>query len=142
MTDGNTIFLGIIAVATVTMAILQVGAAISLLRVARRVTTLADRVERDVAPLVDQLRVISQEASRAASLAVAQLERADRLFASVSARADETMGLVQQSIVAPIREGAALLAGLRAGLAAIKGIWGKPGPARHTVEEEDALFIG
>lgn len=142
MTDGNTIFLGIIAVATVTMAILQVGAAISLLRVARRVTTLADRVERDVAPLVDQLRVISQEASRAASLAVAQLERADRLFASVSARADETMGLVQQSIVAPIREGAALLAGLRAGLAAIKGIWGKPGLARHTVEEEDALFIG
>jgi hypothetical protein len=142
VTDGGTIYLGIIAFATVMMALLQVGAVIYLIRVAKRVTTLVERVERDVAPLVDQLRAVTHEANRAASLAVAQLERADRLFATFSARADETMGLVQQSIVRPLREGTAIVAGIRAGLAAIKEVWGPRRPVHQGVEEEDALFIG
>jgi len=142
VTEGGTLFLAIIAFATVTMALLQLGAVIYLMRVAKRVTTIADRVERDVAPLIDQLRAVTQEANHAAALAVAQLERADRLFANFSARADETIGLVQQSILNPLREGTAVVAGIRAGLAAVRELWGSRRPAGRGVEEEDALFIG
>ena len=137
-----TLFLGIIALATAVTALLQLGAVVYLVRMAKRVTALTDRVERDIGPLVEQLRSVTLEANRAASLAVAQLERADRLFASFSARADETMTLAQQSIVRPLREGTALLAGIRAGIAALRDVWSPRRPPRQPVEEEDALFIG
>ena len=137
-----TLFLGIIAIATAMTALLQLGAVVYLVRMGKRVTALSDRVERDLGPLVEQLRSVTLEANRAASLAVAQLERADRLFASFSARADETMTLAQQSIVRPLREGTALIAGIRAGIAALRDVWGPRRTPRQPVEEEDALFIG
>ncbi|HXH06441.1 MAG TPA: hypothetical protein VNI83_07600, partial [Vicinamibacterales bacterium] len=72
---------------------------------------------------------------RTAALAAAQAERWDRLTADLARRVDETADILQKALVNPAREGLALVAALRAGLAALRG--------RGTrVEEEDALFIG
>ena len=73
-----------------------------------------------MAPLVANLHTIGAEAARASALATAQVERADRLFADVSAKVEETTSVVQQAIMAPAREGLAVMAGLRAALTSLR----------------------
>ena len=51
----NTLFLGLIAVATVIMAVVQIGVILVLIRLARRVEEVSQRVEREIAPLAERL---------------------------------------------------------------------------------------
>jgi hypothetical protein len=138
----NDVFLGIIAVAVAVMAAIQVGAIIVATRVAKRVDRLAHQIEHDIRPVFDNLSVMSAEAARAAALAATQVERADRLFDDLVQRVDVTLNTLQNRVLGPAREGAALLAGLRAAL----GVFRDPRDARRkrtsAAEEEDALFIG
>jgi hypothetical protein len=138
----NELFLGIIAVAVALMAAIQVGAIVVAARLAKRVDRLADRIEEDVRPVFQNLNVMSAEAARAAALAATQVERADRLFAELAQRVDVTLNILQSRVLGPAREGAALLAGIRAALGVFRD---RRHPVRKrpsAVEEEDALFIG
>jgi predicted PurR-regulated permease PerM len=134
-------FLGIIAVATLVMALVQVGAIVFALRLSAQVQQLANSVQQDIRPLIARANAIAEDASRTATLATAQAQKIDTLMTQLTRRVDETAGIIQEAIVVPAREGLALLAGLRAGLAALRGIRDLRGrPAR--AEDEDALFIG
>jgi hypothetical protein len=135
-------FLGVIAVAVLTMAAIQVAAIVFALRAARRVGEAVSRLERNVAPIVANLQTITADATRATAMAAAQVDRATRMMSDLSKRVDETAAAVQASIVGPAREGYALLQGILAALAVFR-----PGPPAGTkrpaaAEEEDALFIG
>jgi hypothetical protein len=136
------VFLGVIAFAVLVMAALQVGMVVYGARLARRVTELAERVERDVTPVFASLQTVGADAARVTALAATQMERADQLFADVSQRIQETTVVLQESVVAPAREGAAVVAGIRAAIAALRdvgrGTRGRGGRA----DEEDPLFIG
>ena len=138
----NDVFLGIIAVAVALMAAIQVGAVIVATRLAKRVDRLADSIEHDIRPVFQNLTVMSAEAARAAALAAVQVERADRLFADLTERVDVTIDTLQSRVLGPAREGAALLAGLRAALAALRDRGETVRKRPTAVEEEDALFIG
>jgi hypothetical protein len=137
--DWGVVFLGIIAVATLATAVVQVGVLIAAGRAARRIDRLADRMEQELKPIFVHLDTIGREASRATALAAAQVERVDLLFADVSRRVGETMDGAQSAIAGSAREGAAVLAGLRAALAVLRDV--RAGRARQRSEEEDALFI-
>jgi hypothetical protein len=139
LTPWAAIFLGIIAVATVTMAVVQVGVIVAAGRLARRVDRLADQVEQELKPLFAHVNAIGRDASRAMALATVQVERADKLFADISAKVDETVATLQSSLIAPAREGRALLAAFRAVIAAIRNARSRAGQAG--ADEEDALFI-
>jgi hypothetical protein len=55
---------------------------------------------------------------------------------------DETTTVLQEAIVTPAREGLAIVAAVKAGLAALRGMRDLgAGNGRHA-EEEDPLFIG
>jgi hypothetical protein len=143
VTEWSPIFLGVIAAAVLVMAVIQVWAVIAAARLALRVNRLAAQIERDVAPLVTNLQTIGAEAARASALATAQVERADRLFAEVGARVEETTAAVQQAIMAPAREGVAIVAGLRAALTALSD--SRQAAARRRAprpDEDEQLFIG
>jgi hypothetical protein len=118
VTDWTPVFLGIIALSVLAMAVVQVGVLVYGTRLARRVNTLTERVEREVTPVFAHLQTMSAEAARASTLAAQQVERADRLFADVAGRLEETAAAVQTAVIAPAREGLAVLAGLRAAAAA------------------------
>jgi hypothetical protein len=133
------IFLGVIAVATVAMAVVQVGVIVAAGRLARRVERLADQVERELTPLFTHVNAIGRDASRAMALATAQVERADKLFGDLAAKIDQTVAMLQSNLVAPAREGRALLAALRAVLGAIRGARARARQAG--ADDEDALFI-
>ena len=134
------VFLGVIAVATLAIAIAQVGVIIAAGLMARRVGRMVAQLERDVKPLFGHLNAIGQDASRAVALATAQVEHADQLFTDVAARIEQTMNVVQASIGGPAREGRAMLSAFRAALQAIREL--RHGRARQgRGDDDDPLFI-
>lgn len=135
-------FLAIIAVAVLVMAVIQVAGVVLAARTARRVDRLADRLEQDLRPIVTNLQTMTSEAARASALAVAQLERADRLFTDLGHRAEQILVSVQDTLIAPAREGFAWLTGLKAALSAFRELRENAPAAAPSVDEDDALFIG
>jgi hypothetical protein len=133
------VFLGIIAVATLATAVVQIAVLLAAGRLAKRVERLAEHVEQELKPMFGHLNAIGRDAARAAALATAQVERADRLFADLSHRVEETLNVVQSAVTGPARESTAILAGIRAMLGTLRDV--RAGRARSRAEDEDALFI-
>jgi hypothetical protein len=139
VTTWSQVFLGVIAIATLATAIVQVGVLVAAGLVVLRVGRLLEKVERELQPAFAQVNAIGRDAARAVSLAAAQVERADKLFTDVTRRIDETLSVVQSTIVAPAREGKAVLSALRAALDVLREA--RRHRRSHRAEEEDALFI-
>lgn len=149
MNDWSGVFLAIIAVATLVMALIQVGAIIALLRVARQAQESMTVLQRDVRPLLADVKPllaraneIADEASRTMTLAAAQAQKVDHLVTDLTRRVDETSVLVQQAIVTPAREGLAMVAAVKAAMGVIRRSGDFRGRARRHENEEDPLFIG
>jgi hypothetical protein len=141
VSDWPTLFLAVIAAATGVMAVIQIGVTIYGARLARRVNRLADRVERDIEPFLGKVEEMTSDATRATKLAVAQVERADQMMARLSRRAEETLDVAEQVLVAPARQALALIEGLRAVFSSA-GERPKPGDDGESTEPDEALFIG
>ena len=143
MMETSTLFLGTIALSVLVMATVQVGMIIYGARLAQRVNRLVDQVEKEIKPALTRVNAVSGDVNRVTTLAVAQLERVDQLFAQFADRFDHLMS-VAQDVVAPVRQGAALLQGMRAALVALRGVagGGPPGAAERAGDDDEALFIG
>jgi hypothetical protein len=133
--------LGVIAVATAVMALLQIGALVMLVRVVMQVRDMASAIQQDLRPLIARANAIADEAQRTATLATAQAQKIDRLMTDLTRRVDETSIVIQDTILTPAREGMAIVAGLKAALGALRGLRDVRGRTSR-VEDEDALFIG
>ena len=141
MTTKAEILLGVIALATLTIAIVQVGIIVAAGMLARRLARLTDQVEREIAPLFGHLNAIGRDAARATALASAQVDRADKLFADLAARIEQTLNTLQGSLSAPAREGRALLSAWRAGFQVLRDLRQNARARQGRGEDEDALFI-
>jgi hypothetical protein len=143
VTNGwSDVALGVIAVATLVMALIQVGAVIALLRIARQAQATLSSVQQEVRPLIAKASAIADEASRTATLANVQAQKVDRLVTDLSRRVEETAAVLQEAIVTPAREGMAIVAALKAGLGVFRSAGAlRPGQGR-TADDEDPLFIG
>jgi archaellum biogenesis protein FlaJ (TadC family) len=135
------VFLGVIAVATLAIAVAQIAVIVAAASAAKRLGELADTFEREVKPLVGHLNAIGRDAARAAQLATAQVERADKLFADVAQRFEQTLAGVEASISAPAREGRALLSAFRAAFQALRELRRDGRGRQGRGDDEDALFI-
>lgn len=139
MSDWATIFLGVIAAATLVTAIMQVVVLVAASRLVKRIGLFVDQVEGEVKPVLGHLNAIGRDASRVASMAATQVERVDRLFTSLLDRLDETLETIRTAVGKPAREAAALIAGLRAALTLVREM--RKDRARARADEEDGLFI-
>jgi hypothetical protein len=142
----NDVFLGLIAAGVMLMAVGQVTAVIMAIRATRRVGDAFARLEDSIRPIVSNVQQMSEDAARAASIATAQVARAERMMDDVSRKIDDTMNMVQHSILAPARNGMAMLEGLKAAFGAFFGGSSsaprrRPSPA-PAMGEDDASFIG
>ena len=140
MSDWGVVWLAVMAMSLLVMAATQVGLALMVLRVARQMMATTDALRREVKPLIEKTNRLVDEASRATSLAAAQVERVERLLTSTSDRVDETLGVLQGAIMQPVRQGAALVTAVRAALSVIRGA--RHARARQARDEEEALFVG
>ena len=140
MTQWSLIFLATIAVATLTMAVIQVGAIIYAARLSRRIEQLANRVESDLKPLIGRATAAANDAASVASIAKMQAERVDSLLTDFTGQVEQSLDQIRR-VVSPTREGLALLTGLRAVIAALRSLESRR-RGSTPVEEEDPLFIG
>jgi len=140
--DWSGLFLAIIAGATVAMALIQIGAIMAILRVAREAQEVLASVQRDVKPLLVRANDIVEEASRTVSLATVQAQKVDKLVTDLTRRVDETSVLVQQAIVRPAREGMAIVSAVKAALGVFRGLGDFRGRPGRGGDEDDPLFIG
>ena len=136
------VFLGVIALATLTMAAIQVGIIVFGLSVARRVNGLLTRVEKEMKPLADSVNAIARDAARISSTSADQVERVDRLVSEITARVEETATTVQHAILRPLRDGAALMSGVKAAIEAFRELTGRDGRTQPRRDDEESLFIG
>ena len=139
MNDWQVFFLGVMAVALVAMAAAQVLIGVAVLKASRQITDMAEKLRSDIRPLIDKATHLTDEASRVTAMAVMQMERVDKLTATLAVRMDETVGLVHSAVAGPVRQGAAVMAGLKAVFGAIREWQNRP---NRTHEDEDPLFVG
>ncbi len=142
MTIWSQVFLGVIAVATLMTALVQVSVIIYGWMLARRVARLVEELERDLRPVVDSLNAMARDAARATALAAVQVERVDKLFSDLAVRIEQTAATVQKAIVTPLRDGAAIMAGVKTALTVLMALTRRSGASGARADEEDALFIG
>jgi hypothetical protein len=139
VTGWPVVFLGVMAVALVAMAMAQLLIGLAVLRATRKISDATQQLQQEVRPLIDNATKLTQDAARVAALAAVQAERVDQLLASVTIQINETMGVVRSAIEGPARQGAAIIAGFRAVMAAIREWQGQPSRA---TDDEDAMFVG
>ena len=142
MSGWADISLGVIAAATLVMALIQVGAIVAMLRLARQAQATIATVQQEIRPLVAKAHALADEASRTAALATAQAQKVDRLVTDLTRRVDETAHIIQEAIITPAREGRAIIAAVKAGLFALRGMRDLRPRHGRQAEEEDPLFIG
>ena len=138
----NEVFLGLIALATLVMAVIQVGAIVAALRVARQAQATLDSVQQEIRPLIARATAVVEEASRTAALATTQAQKVDRLITDLSRRVEVTAVVVQDAIVRPARQGFAVVAAIRAAVGALRGFDDLRHRHGRSADEEDPLFIG
>ena len=138
----SEIFLAVIALATLVMALIQVGAIVAVSRVARDAQKTLLSVQNDFRPLMARVQAVADEASKTATIATAQAQKVDRLVSDLTQRIDETSVVVQQAILTPARETMAVVAAVRATLGALRDFRSMSPRNGRTTDEEDPLFIG
>jgi uncharacterized protein YoxC len=154
VTPLSETFLGLIALAVLVMAGLQIATLLLTLKAVKQVGEALQRFEQDVRPIVANVQAMSSDAKRAAALATAQVERADRLLTDAARRVDDTMSIVQQTILGPARDGYAIIQGIKAAFTAFRDLRSRPrgrsgpnvGPVPRAVpdpgDDDHASFIG
>jgi hypothetical protein len=137
----SDVFLGVIAVATLLMALIQIGAIIMALRLARQAQQAITSVQQEVRPLVAKAHLIVEEASRTVAIATSQAQKLDRMVTDLSRRVEETAAVLQDAIVTPAREGMAIVAAIKAAFGTLRAMRDLRPRNGHS-DEEDPLFIG
>jgi len=135
------LFLGIIAAATLVTAMLQIGVLVAMGLLVRRVFQLVDHIDKELKPIFESVQSIARDASRAASLATAQVERIDRALGDLMQRLDKTLSAVQNFV-----SGSGNRSGAAAWVTAFKSVFNlirelRASRGGHGAEDEDALFI-
>lgn len=153
MTPLSETFLGLIALAVLVMAGGQVVVVMMAVKATRGLNETLNRIERDLRPIVSNVQAIAADAQRAMAMATTQVERADRLLTDAARRVEDTMNVVQRSILAPARDGMAIFQGVKAALMALREFRSRSrrsspniGPVPRAVpdpgDEDHASFIG
>ena len=117
----STLLLSVIAVATVIIAIVQIGVVIFSVRLAKRLSRLVDVVEHEIRPTLARVDAVSSDVARMTSLASNQAERLDQITSHLINKIDEILTVADRSVFAPLKQGAGFLFGLRAALSAFRG---------------------
>lgn len=120
MTDWPTTFLGVIAASVLIMALIQVGLTVGALVAMRKVNAITRRMEREIEPVAMHVNAIVHQVQEGAAIAAERLHRFEDSLMRVADRVDATVETVQSGVMKPAREGAALAAGAKAVVRALR----------------------
>ena len=136
MNDWSLLFLAVTAVATGLMALIQIGVLIYGARLVRRLNALANRLERQIDPLLVQMKEVGADVTRAARLGTEQVERADLLVTRLVQWVEETVDVAQRFIVEPVRQGVTVFEALRSAFLNLQKSAEQAGDVAESTEKE------
>jgi predicted PurR-regulated permease PerM len=139
MSGRAEFFLGIIALTTAATAVVQIGVLVVAGLLARRIHRMVDHIDEELKPLFGHLNAIGRDASRAASLATAQVERVDRLMTDLVERLEQILNGLQAFVSGPVRSGSAFMSAFRMIVSLVREA--RTGRRRPRADDEDPLFI-
>lgn len=147
METWGVVFLGVIALGSLAQGAFLVALMVFGRRLARRIDSLQNRIDRDITPALDNFSRVSRAAAEIADLAALQARRIDLVLADTAEKIEETTTLVQRLVVRPLQPLGGILAflrGLQRGLDVYRSL-DRPGPPRgrrrQHVEDDEHLFI-
>jgi hypothetical protein len=114
VTPNDHLFLAILAISTLVLAVVQAGITIAGFVLARRFTAALSKMEQATMPLLSRVDAMATEGLSALESVRDQLSRVERVSSDVMNRIDQTSQRLQSYVMAPARQGVALLAGARA----------------------------
>jgi hypothetical protein len=117
----SEVFLGVIAVSTLVIALVQVGVLIAGALAVKRMNEVIARVEDSARPMLTHVDDLVVDATESLAAVRAQLDRVESQAMHVLHRTDQAVNRVQNYLVAPAREGLALAAGAKALFGAFRG---------------------
>lgn len=148
MSDWVTIFLGVIALGSLTQMAVLVLLFLESRRVARRLDTLQLRVEKDLRPSLEGLARISRNLAEISDLAVLEARRVDVAVADVVDQFQELTREIRSTFVRPLGplvDVIAFVKGVQRGIQVYRQLGGfearERGAHRHYAEEDEHLFI-
>ena len=121
-------FLGVIAFSTLIMALIQVSVLIGVYLIMRHVEKGIERVEQATRPLLVEAERISREAAATMADARVHISRGGESVEQILQRVETMVERVESIANAPVREGAAIVAGARAVVDALRRPFS---PSRH-----------
>jgi hypothetical protein len=110
----SDVYLGVIAAATLVMALVQLGVLIAGIMAIKRMNAALVRFEDSARPVLARVDTLVVDTTEAIAAARAQLDRVEQQAVHVLTRTDQAVQQVRHYLVAPAREGIALAAGARA----------------------------
>jgi len=110
----SEVFLGMIAVATLVMALIQVCLVVAGIIAVKRMQETLLRFEDAVKPVLAHVDDLVLDATTSVAAVRVQIDRVEQQAVQVLKRTDQAVKHVHDYLVAPAREGMALAAGARA----------------------------
>jgi hypothetical protein len=148
VSDWAVLFLGLIALATLTQTAFMVVLALRAQALERRVAALSDRLERDVRPMLEGVTRVAANAAEISDLAVIQMRRIDEVIADVTDRIKDTTAQIQKVVIRPLGPLADIvpfLRGIQRGFEVYHKLRGhergRRSPAHSYDAEDEHLFI-
>ena len=148
MDTWGVVFLGMIAFVALIQGAVLIGIAVFLLRVARRLEALDDRLDREIGPALADVKRVSSNAAEISDLATVQVRRLDLVLGDTIDKVEDTVTQVHRLIARPLRPVANVLAivrGLQKGLEVFSQLERRDrapaAPTRRQAEDDEHLFI-
>lgn len=147
MSSWVLVFLGILALSSLTQTVFLIVLALESRRMAARVDELRERVEKDLRPSLESLARITRNVAEISDLGVQQARRIDAALADTLDKLEattETLRKLVQRPLAPLADVFAFLKGVRRGLAVYNQLRGFDGGTRgqaRSYAEDEHLFI-
>jgi hypothetical protein len=102
MESWGVVFLGVIAAASVVQAVFLIGLARAGQRMGKRLDDLQRRIDEDLRPGLENLTRVTQSLAAISDVAAAQTLRIGELVTTALDRAEETVDLVQKTLLKPL----------------------------------------
>jgi len=96
--SAQTLFLGIIALATLTTAVVQIAVLVYAARAVREAGKAMQTLQKSIEPIINSARQVSDDAAKITSLAAKQVERVDSIV-------DGAMGALKTALSLLMRFG-------------------------------------
>lgn len=92
--SADTLFLGIIALATLTMAFVQIAVLVYAAKAVREAGKAMKEMQRAIEPIISSARQMSEDAARITNLAAKQVERVDSIVDGAMGALKVALGLL------------------------------------------------